>query len=96
MTHFPKSIDRRQLLRLAAGAAALPLSVRTARAQSHPAPQLSEGSVRPLAERLAAYVDGLRYEDLDGATIERIKMHLIELDRMRRCSVRRRPGAGLP
>ena len=33
--------------------------------------------MRPLAERLAAYADSLRYDDLDGDTIERIKMHLI-------------------
>ncbi len=34
--------------------------------------------MRPLAERLAAYADGLRYDDLDGDTVERIKMHLID------------------
>ena len=35
-------------------------------------------SVRPLAERLAAYADALRYDDLDAATIERIKSHVID------------------
>src|SRR4030088_1019732 len=39
-------------------------------AASHPA--------RPLADRLAAYADGLRYDDLDAATIERVKSHLID------------------
>jgi hypothetical protein len=33
---------------------------------------------RPLAERLAAYANSLRYEDLDAATIERVKTHLID------------------
>lgn len=33
---------------------------------------------RPLAERLAAYAAALRYEDLDGATIERVKSHVID------------------
>lgn len=32
----------------------------------------------PLAERLAAYAEGLRYDDLDEATIERAKVHLID------------------
>ena len=38
----------------------------------------SESPVRPLAERLAAYADGLRYGDLDAATIERVKSHVID------------------
>ena len=38
----------------------------------------SEPPVRPLAERLAAYADGLRYDDLDAATIERVKTHVID------------------
>src|SRR5438477_9161173 len=33
---------------------------------------------RPLAESLAAYAAGLRYEDLDAATIERVKAHVID------------------
>src|SRR5689334_20659926 len=33
---------------------------------------------RPLAERLAAYAAALRYEDLDAATIERVKSHLVD------------------
>src|SRR5437016_13051356 len=33
---------------------------------------------RPLAERLAAYAAALRYEDLDAATVERVKSHVID------------------
>jgi 2-methylcitrate dehydratase len=43
--------------------------------QSYPAEQSS----RPLAERLASYADGLRYEDLDAATVERVKTHVIDV-----------------
>ena len=32
----------------------------------------------PLAERLAAYAHGLRYDDLDATTIERVKTHVID------------------
>ena len=38
----------------------------------------SEQPGRPLAERLAAYADSLRYDDLDSATIERVKSHVID------------------
>jgi 2-methylcitrate dehydratase PrpD len=31
-----------------------------------------------LAEKLAAYAAGLRYEDLDAATVERVKSHVID------------------
>jgi 2-methylcitrate dehydratase len=34
---------------------------------------------KPLAERLAAYANALRYDDLDEATIESVKMHLIDV-----------------
>src|SRR4051794_12729696 len=34
--------------------------------------------LRPLAERLAQYASTLRYEDLDRATIERVKSHVID------------------
>src|SRR5215471_15348600 len=59
---------RRKFLRLAASVAALPAVHRFAWAQSAP----------PLAERLAAYAHGLRYEDLDAATVERVKSHVID------------------
>jgi 2-methylcitrate dehydratase len=70
-------IPRRRFLRLAATAAALPAIVsRNARAQ--PASSQPKPITPPLAERLAAYADGLRYEDIDAATIERVKSHLID------------------
>ena len=31
-----------------------------------------------LADRLATYADTLRYDDLDAATVERVKSHLID------------------
>ena len=66
-------LARRAVLRLAAGAAALPAASRMAGAQNHSKPP-SEHSAAPLAERLAAYADRLRYEDLDAATIERVAL----------------------
>ncbi len=38
----------------------------------------SKSPASPLAERLAAYADGLRHDDLDAATIERVKSHFID------------------
>ena len=38
----------------------------------------SAQSASSLAERLAIYADSLRYDDLDAATIERVKSHLID------------------
>jgi 2-methylcitrate dehydratase len=67
---------RRQLLHLAAGAAALPLSLRIAKAEDRKSPRPE--SQRSVAERLAAYATDLRYEDLDDATIESVKVHLID------------------
>src|SRR6266853_1039398 len=60
-------ISRRSIV---AGIAALGLHsvARTARAAEAP----------PLAERLSAYAAALRYEDLDAATIERVKSHVID------------------
>jgi 2-methylcitrate dehydratase len=60
------SISRRRAL---AGVAALGLWGLAPAARSQ-APSL--------AERLAAYAHGLRYEDLDAATIERVKAHVID------------------
>jgi len=40
--------------------------------------QPSSPSEQPLADRLAAYAHGLRYEDLDATTIERVKIHVID------------------
>src|SRR5262252_2917257 len=38
----------------------------------------SEQPAHPLAERLAAYADGLRYTDIDPATIEAVKTHVVD------------------
>src|SRR3981189_790347 len=70
-------LPRRAFLHLAAGAAALPVASRIAYPQSRPAAP-PPGPVRPLAERLARYAADLRYEDIDAATIERVKTHVID------------------
>jgi 2-methylcitrate dehydratase len=72
------TLARRSFLHLTVGAAALPLAPRFACAQGQPASPSSEQPVHPLAERLAAYADGLRYDDLDAATIERVKTLVID------------------
>src|SRR4030081_3205808 len=45
-------------------------------------PGAESGAPKPpataLADRLAAYADGLRHDDLDAATIERVKSHFID------------------
>lgn len=73
-------IPRRRFLCLAAGAAALPaiptIAATVVRAQ--PAPARAKQTTPPLAERLAGYADRLRYGDIDAATIERVKSHLID------------------
>jgi 2-methylcitrate dehydratase len=74
MTKLP----RMQVLRLAAGAVAFPATSPIARAQTDMTRPNLEKPVRPLAERLAAYADGLRYDDLDPETIERVKSHVID------------------
>jgi 2-methylcitrate dehydratase len=38
----------------------------------------AEIPANPLANRLAAYADALRYGDLDAATVERVKTHVID------------------
>ena len=68
------NIPRRRFLHLGAGAAALPMIGRAAAAEKPP--QLAPG--QSLAERLAAYASALRYEDLDAATLERVKTLLID------------------
>jgi 2-methylcitrate dehydratase len=67
MSHL---IPRRHIL---AGLAALGLGGPASRARA-----ASEAPAHPLAERLAAYADGLRYSDIDAATIEAVKSHLID------------------
>jgi 2-methylcitrate dehydratase len=68
-------ISRRRLLHVGANAAALPIVSQIARSENRPA---TEPHAQPLAERLATYAHGLRYEDLDAATIERVKTHVID------------------
>jgi 2-methylcitrate dehydratase len=70
------NLPRRQLLHLVFGAAALPFSLRVARAEEQ-TPPLS-GAQASLARRLADYASALRYEDLDAETIESVKVHLID------------------
>src|SRR5258707_4198070 len=67
-------LTRRRLLHLTAGPIALPITSRIAMAQNNPSPPRE----RPLAERLPAYTHALRYDDLDAATVERIKVHVID------------------
>ena len=69
---------RRQFLHLAAGATAFPTISRIAGAQSDATQLPPDMRERPLAERLAAYANGLTYNDLDADTIERVKAHLID------------------
>jgi len=72
------TIPRRRFLHLGAAAAGLPIVSRMARAESHPAQPLAKRPERPLAQRLAAYALALRYEDLDAATVERVKTLVID------------------
>ena len=72
------NLTRRAVLRLGAGASVLPLMANPLGSQSAMAGDVSAASATPLARRLADYALGLRYEDLDSATIERVKIHLID------------------
>ena len=60
------TLARRKFLTLTAAAVALPAVHRHAWAQA------------PLAERLAAYADRLRFEDIDAATIEQVRSFVID------------------
>src|SRR5258708_17704217 len=66
-----RPIPRRHAL---AGMAALGLAGLRSRAVG----AAPETPAHPLAERLAGYADRLRYSDLDAATIEAVKSHLID------------------
>src|SRR5262245_6604641 len=70
-------LPRRIVLGLGAGASVLPLATRLFAAQGPKEPAALPGEA-PLAGRLAYYALGLRYEDLDGGTIERVKVHVID------------------
>ena len=69
-----KALSRRDVATGLATVALGGLASRIAVAQA-PAPK---PSARPLAERLAAYAHALRYDDLDAATVERVKAHVID------------------
>jgi 2-methylcitrate dehydratase len=71
------TLPRRKFLSLAVSAGALPALPRFAAAQAPAKPQPAKPA-RPLAERLAAYAGELRYDDLDPATIERVKAFVID------------------
>jgi 2-methylcitrate dehydratase len=71
-------LARRAALRLGAGAATLPFVTAILGSQSVRAANVSTADAVPLARRLAGYALNLRYEDIDPATIERIKIHLID------------------
>ncbi len=64
-------LARRKFLSFTAGALALPAIKRGACAQA------ARPAV-PLAERLADYAFRLRFDDLDAATVERAKAHVID------------------
>ena len=78
MTGNAPKIGRRRLLQLVAGAAAVPFATQLTRAEDRPVQGLPASNNRPLAERLADYATGLRYEDLDPETIERVKALVID------------------
>ena len=71
-------LPRRRFLYLGAGAAAVPIASQIARAEDRPTQPRSEPREQLLAERLAAYAHALRYDDLDAATIERVKTLVID------------------
>jgi 2-methylcitrate dehydratase len=75
-------LPRREFLSLAMraglGVGALPVVSRRAWTQADPARTPPEQPTPLLAERLAAYADQLRYDDLDAATIERVKAQVID------------------
>jgi len=69
-------LDRRILLGALAGVAATPALGQPA--QPAPAATTPAKNATPLAARLAAYVDAAKFADLDAATIERVKVHLLD------------------
>jgi 2-methylcitrate dehydratase len=71
-------MSRRRLLHFGAGAAALPFASHMTRAEDRSTQSLPASRDRPLAERLADYASRFRYEDLDPATIERVKTLVID------------------
>src|SRR6266581_7393904 len=68
------SIPRRRVIAGMAGFGLWGLAPRIPAAESG----ASKSPASPLAERLGAYADGLRHDDLDAATLERVKSHFID------------------
>ena len=68
---------RRRFLQLAAGAGALTFASRAVRADDIRQHRPCSGECA-VGGRLAAYAYDLRYDDLDDATVERVKVHLID------------------
>src|SRR5690348_11083019 len=66
-------LTRRNALHLAAGAVAA-----SASCPLSPWPVAARAEDATLAERLALYTDTLRHDDLDAATIERVKVLLVD------------------
>jgi 2-methylcitrate dehydratase len=64
------TLARRRFLSLSAAAVALPAV--------HRAALRAAWAQTPLAERLAAYADRLRFEDIDAATIEQVRAFVID------------------
>jgi len=74
-------LTRRRILHVGAGATALPFAVAMpaiVASQHAEAATPATSGAPPLARRLADYALGLRYEDLDPATVERVRIHLID------------------
>ena len=67
-------ISRRRAMRAMAASGIFALTPRAILAATGGA----DMPANPLANRLAAYVEALRYEDLDAATVERVKTHVID------------------
>src|SRR5258708_24516553 len=87
-----RSIPRRRVIAGMAAFGLWGLARRLPAAESTP----SKSPGGPLADRLAAYADGLRYHDLDAATIERVKSHFIRTIGCRIAAVDGRPGPICP
>lgn len=78
---MPHRFNRRLLLTGLAGLtsfAAIPAFTRTrAQERAKGSANLAAGNA-PLARRLADYIESMRFADLDGPTIERAKVHLLD------------------
>ena len=70
--------DRRLVLTGLAGLGALPVFAQTRAAEQAKGPANPAAPTAPLARRLADYVQSIRFADLDGPTIERAKIHLLD------------------